>query len=105
MVLLVLLLFCSCLACLREGVWTQYTSADVARWQAHAHPVDETAAPRQPLPTPRLVALHTTLRSEPAADPADEMRAQQYPLVAGVLLKPFDQRNIQQIRDHVLPLA
>ena len=105
MVLLVLLLFCSCLACLREGVWTQYTPADVARWQAHAHPMDETAAPRQPLPTPRLVALHTALRSKPAAAPADEMRAQQYPLVAGALLKPLDQRKIQQIRNHVRPVA
>ena len=25
-----------CLAGFREGVWTQYTPQDVARWQAHA---------------------------------------------------------------------
>ena len=29
------LLFC-CLACFREGVWTPYTSQDVARWHAQA---------------------------------------------------------------------
>ena len=55
MVLLVLLLFCSCLGCLREGVWTKYTPADVARWQAQA--VNEMAVPCQPLPqlsAPRL---------------------------------------------------
>ena len=23
-----------CLACFREGVWTQFTSEDIARWQA-----------------------------------------------------------------------
>lgn len=32
-----------CLACFREGVWTQYTPYDIARWQAEgqaarAHP-------------------------------------------------------------------
>ncbi len=37
--------------------------------------------------------------------PSDEARATAYPLVAGVLLKPLDQRKIQQIRDHVLPVA
>jgi hypothetical protein len=55
MVLLVLLLLCSCLGCLREGVWTKYTPADVAR--RHAQPVNETAVPSQPLPTPRAFAL------------------------------------------------
>lgn len=50
MVLLVLLLFCACLGCLREGVWTKYTADDVARW--HAHAVDGTAVPYQPLPPP-----------------------------------------------------
>jgi hypothetical protein len=54
MVLLVLLLFCSCLGCLREGGWTKYPPANVARWQAHQ--VNETAVPRQPLPTQRPVA-------------------------------------------------
>lgn len=58
MVLLVLLLFCSCLGCLREGVWTKYTPADVARW--HAHPVDETAVPYQLLPPQQLVASRLT---------------------------------------------
>ncbi len=53
MFLLVLLLFCSCLGCLREGVWTKYTPADVARWQAHA--AVETAFPRQPLPMQRPI--------------------------------------------------
>lgn len=33
-----------CLACFREGVWTQFTPQDIARWQAEgqaarAHPV------------------------------------------------------------------
>ena len=37
--------------------------------------------------------------------PADEARAKTYPLVAGVLHKPLDKRQIQQIRDHVLPTA
>lgn len=37
--------------------------------------------------------------------PADEARAKTYPLVAGVLHKPLDKRQIQQIRDHVLPAA
>jgi hypothetical protein len=54
MVLLVLLLFCSCLGCLREGVWTQHTPADVARWQAQA--MNEMAVPSQPLPQLRLSA-------------------------------------------------
>ena len=53
MVLLVLLLFCSCLGCLREGVWTKYTPADAARWKAQS--VDETAALHLSLPTQRLV--------------------------------------------------
>ena len=35
--------------------------------------------------------------------PADKIRAREYPLVAGLLLKPLDARKIQQIRDHVLP--
>ena len=43
MVLLVFLLFCSCLGCLREGVWTQYTPDDVARWKARQEV--ETPAP------------------------------------------------------------
>lgn len=37
--------------------------------------------------------------------PADKLRAKKYPLVAGVLLKPLDQRKIQQIRPHVLRAA
>lgn len=37
--------------------------------------------------------------------PADEVRAKTYPLVAGLLHKPLDKRQIQQIRDHVLPVA
>ncbi|GAA4054195.1 hypothetical protein GCM10022409_46550 [Hymenobacter glaciei] len=82
MVLLVVLLFCSCLGCLREGVWTTYTPADVARWQAHA--ADETAVPRHPLPTQPLVAPrlargftgpaeNAALRSRPTAAPAREL--------------------------------
>ena len=35
--------------------------------------------------------------------PADKARAKQYPLVAGLLYKPLDNRKIQEIRDHVLP--
>ena len=35
--------------------------------------------------------------------PADEVRAKTYPLVAGLLHKPLDKGQIQQIRDHVLP--
>lgn len=50
MVLLVLLLFCACLGCLWEGVWTKYTANDVARW--HAHAVGGTAVPYQTLPPP-----------------------------------------------------
>ena len=52
MVLLVLLLFCSCLGCLREGVWTKYTPADAARWKAQS--ADETAVPRLPTQPHRL---------------------------------------------------
>ena len=37
--------------------------------------------------------------------PTDEARAKTYPMVAGVLHKPLDKRQIQQIRDHVLPAA
>ena len=37
--------------------------------------------------------------------PADEVRAKEYPLVAGLLLKPLDRHKIQQIRDHVLPIV
>ena len=37
--------------------------------------------------------------------PSDKARAQEYPLVAGLLLKPLDKHKIQQIRDHVLPAA
>ena len=37
--------------------------------------------------------------------PADELRAQEYPLVAGLLHKPLNKRKIQLIRDHVLPAA
>ena len=37
--------------------------------------------------------------------PSDKVRAQEYPLVAGLLLKPLDKHKIQQIRDHVLPAA
>ncbi|WP_035565288.1 hypothetical protein [Hymenobacter sp. IS2118] len=84
MVLLVVLLFCSCLGCLREGVWTTYTPADVARW--HAHAADETAVPRHPLPpqplaAPRLArgfsgpAENAALRREAAATPAKEFSA------------------------------
>ena len=61
MVLLVLLLLCSCLGCLREGVWTKYTPADVARWQAQA--TEEMAAPRLPPPPHTLVASHPPHRS------------------------------------------
>lgn len=48
MLLLVLRLLCSCLNCLREGVWTKNTPADVARWQTHS--MDETVALRLPIP-------------------------------------------------------
>ena len=54
MVLLVFLLICSCLGCLREGMWTHYTPADVARWQAHQ--MVEKPSPRLPSPTLRLDA-------------------------------------------------
>lgn len=37
--------------------------------------------------------------------PSDEARAKTYPLVAGLLHKPLDKRQIQQIRAHVLPAA
>lgn len=37
--------------------------------------------------------------------PADEARAKTFPLVAGLLHKPLDKRQIQQIRDYVLPTA
>ena len=37
--------------------------------------------------------------------PTDAIRAKEYPLVAGLLLKPLDKQKIQQIRDHVLPAA
>ena len=37
--------------------------------------------------------------------PSDEMRARKYPLVAGLLHKPLDNRQIQQIRDHVRTAA
>ncbi|MET4076569.1 hypothetical protein ABIB44_003844 [Hymenobacter sp. UYCo722] len=53
MVLLVFLLFCSCLACLRECVWTKYTASDVARW--HAQSANEMTVSHQPLPAQRLV--------------------------------------------------
>ena len=36
-----------CLACFREGVWTQYTPQDIARWQAD----QARAAPTQVHPT------------------------------------------------------
>ena len=58
MVLLVFLLFCSCLGCLREGVWTKYTPADVARWKAQQ--MVETPGPRLPLPTPQLATSRLT---------------------------------------------
>ena len=35
--------------------------------------------------------------------PSDEIRAKDYPLVAGILHKPLNKHQIQQIRDHVLP--
>ena len=57
MVLLVLLLFCSCLGCLREGVWTQYTPADVARWQAQSEL--ETTVARLAFSPQRLVSPGT----------------------------------------------
>ena len=60
MILLVLLLFCSCLGCLREGVWTQYTPADVARWQAQS--VQETAVVRLAFPPQRPVSPGTSRR-------------------------------------------
>ena len=37
--------------------------------------------------------------------PADAVRARAYPLVAGLLHKPLDKHQIQQIREHVLPAA
>lgn len=84
MVLLVLLLYCSCLGCLREGVWTKYTPADAARWKAQS--VDETAALRLFLPTQWPVtaplprgfsgrAGRTVLRRETSTASANEFNA------------------------------
>ena len=84
MVLLVLLLFCSCLGCLREGVWTKYTPADVARWKAQS--ADETAALHPSPPTQRPVtaplprglsgrAGRAALRRETSAASANEFNA------------------------------
>lgn len=84
MVLLVFLLLCSCLGCLREGVWTKYTPADVARWQAYQ--VVETPGPRLPFSTQRLDAPRfaralsnpvegVALRHDPAAAPARKLSA------------------------------
>ena len=84
MVLLVLLLLCSCLGCLREGVWTKYTPADVARWKAQS--VDETAALCLSLPTQLPVTAHLSrglsgrveraaLRREASATSANEFNA------------------------------
>ena len=84
MVLLVLLLFCSCLGCLREGVWTKYTPADAARWKAQS--VDETAVLHLSLPTQRPVtaplprglsgrAGRAVLRRETSAASANEFNA------------------------------
>jgi hypothetical protein len=78
MVLIVLLLLCSCLCCLREGVWTKYTPEDVARWKAHS--TAEKAVPRLPsrdqeLEGPRLPRSAAgapkgfTLRRETPASP------------------------------------
>ena len=84
MVLLVLLLFCSCLGCLREGVWTKYTPADVARWKAQS--ADETAALHLFLSTQRPVTVpiprglsgragRAALRRETSAASANEFNA------------------------------
>ncbi|GAB3637951.1 hypothetical protein GCM10027422_35410 [Hymenobacter arcticus] len=37
--------------------------------------------------------------------PSDEARAKTYPMVAGLLQKPLDRHQIQQIRAYVLPAA
>ena len=37
--------------------------------------------------------------------PSDRARAEKHPLVAGLLHKPLDKLQIQQIRDHVLSAA
>ena len=54
--LLLLLLLCSCLCYLREGVWTRYTAADVAQWRAQ--PVEETTDPRLSFQKQRPATAH-----------------------------------------------
>ena len=65
-----------CLACFREGVWSQYTSQDIARWQAEgqaarAHPAAP-ALPRAGSGNPKAV--------RPLAAP--QPRAEAWDLVA-----------------------
>lgn len=55
-------LFGACPGCLREGVQTKCTADDAARW--HAHPIPETAAARQPLPSQLLVVLQEAAPDE-----------------------------------------
>ena len=84
MVLLVFLLLCSCLGCLREGVWTKYTPADVARWKAFQ--VVKTPGPHLLFPAQRLEAPRfaralsnpvegVALRHDPAVTPARKLGA------------------------------
>lgn len=37
--------------------------------------------------------------------PSDTVRAQDYPMLAGVIRKPLDRRKIQDIQEHVTPAA
>lgn len=50
------LLFC-CLAFYREGVWTTYTSQDVARWQKQAATGDTEPDALRPVPGSRSLAV------------------------------------------------